>query len=213
MPPSQQATARSVNGALEPKQARSQATRRRLLDAAVEELTESGYAKLTTASVAARAGVSRGAQQHHFPQKATLVGEAVRHLAALQLDEVRAASEQVHAGRARTERVLDLYYDFYSGSLFTAMLELTLAARGDAELARLVDPIERDVSRYVQDHAAELFGAAVAARPDFDLRLRHVLSTVRGLALLRFLGRPKATTDRQWRFTRAELVRLLTQTD
>ena len=56
MPSSQQATARSVNGALEPKQARSQATRRRLLDAAVEGLTESGYAKLTTASVASNGG-------------------------------------------------------------------------------------------------------------------------------------------------------------
>lgn len=197
--------------AAEPKQARSQQTRQRLLDAAVDELVESGYAKLTTAGVATRAGVSRGAQQHHFPSKATLVGEAVRHLAQRQLAEVRTTTTEGRPGRARVERVLDALYDVYAGPLFTAMLELTLAARGDAELAELVEPVEREVSRDVQAHATELFGEAATQLPDFDLRLRHVLSTIRGLALLRFLGRTKATTDRQWRFTRADLVRLLTQ--
>src|SRR4051794_41791797 len=73
-------TAPSRMVAAEPKQARAHATRRRLLDAAVEELVEHGYAGLTTPAVARRAGVSRGAQQNHFPHKATLVAEAVRHL-------------------------------------------------------------------------------------------------------------------------------------
>jgi AcrR family transcriptional regulator len=206
--PARTTAARGANGALEPKQARSQATRRRLLDAAVDELVDGGYANLTAASVAARAGVSRGAQQHHFPQKATLVAEAVAHLAARQLDEIRRSSQRVRAGRARTERVLDLLFGHYSGPLFSAMLELTLAARSDSELARLVEPIDREVSRDVHEQAATLFGADAAALPDFDLRLRHALSTLRGLALLQLLGRPR-TTDRQWRFTRAELVRLL----
>ena len=207
------ATTRTANGALEPQQARSQATRRRLLDAAVDELVDFGYARLTTASVAERAGVSRGAQQHHFPHKATLVGEAVRHLAERQLEELHQASEGGRAGRARTQRILDLLYDLYSGPLFAAMLELALSSRGDDELAALVEPVERDVSRDVHEHAAQLFGEQTAALPDFDLRLRHALSAIRGLALLRVLGRPKSLTDRQWRFTRAELVRLLSGSD
>lgn len=200
---------RPATGALQPKQARSQATRRRLLDAAVDELIEGGYATLNTASVAARAGVSRGAQQHHFPHKATLVAEAVGHLATRQLAEIHETSARGRHGRARAERILDRLYALYSGPLFTAMLELTLAARSDAELAALVEPIDREVGRDIHAHAAELFGADTAALPDFDLRLRHALSTIRGLALLQLLGRPK-TTDRQWSFTRAELVRLLT---
>src|SRR3954465_3588808 len=47
--------------ASEPKQARAHATRRRLLDAAVEELLEHGYVGLTTQAVARRAGASPGA--------------------------------------------------------------------------------------------------------------------------------------------------------
>jgi hypothetical protein len=88
------------------------------------------------------------------------------------------------------------------------MLELTLAARTDPELAALVEPIDREMSRELHDHAASLFGEKAASLPDFDLRLRHALSTIRGLALLQLLGRPR-TTDRQWAFTRADLVRLL----
>ncbi len=197
------------SAAPEPKQARSAATRLRLLDAAVDELLESGYAKLTTAKVAKRAGVSRGAQQHHFPHKATLVGEAVRHLARRQLDELHATSTGDRRGAARTARLLDRFYGVYSGELFTAMLELSLASRGDPELARMVAPIDRDVSRGVHDRAAELFGDAAVALPDFDLRLGHALSTIRGLTLLRVMGRTKRATDRQWAFTRAELLRLL----
>ena len=196
----------------EPKQARSQATRRKLLDATVEELVEFGYAKLTTQSVAARAGVSRGAQQHHFPTKAVLVSEAIRHLAGLQLEEIRARTERVGTGRARVERILDVLFDLYSGTLFAAMIELTLAARADDELARAVAPVERDVSRRINAQATELFGA-VADQPDFDKRLRQTIATIRGLALLGFLGHPPRTIAAQWQFTRADLARTLTEPD
>ena len=48
------------------------ALRGRLLDAALECLVELGYGGTTTSVVAARAGVSRGAQLHHFPTRAAL---------------------------------------------------------------------------------------------------------------------------------------------
>jgi len=200
-----------VNPVTEPKQARSQATRRRLLDAAVDELVEFGYAKLTTQSVAARAGVSRGAQQHHFPVKAALVSEAVQHLAVRQLDEMRSRSAGSGSGPARVERVLDVLFELYSGPLFAAMIELTLAARGDDELARAVAPIEREVSRGLNAHAAELFGPSVVEHPDFDKRLRQTVATIRGLVLLRYLGHRRQTIAAQWRFTRTDLAGLLTE--
>lgn len=199
-----------MNPVTEPKQARSQATRLKLLDAAVDELVDGGYAKLTTQSVAARAGVSRGAQQHHFPVKAALVSEAVQHLAIRQLDEIRSRSVRIGSGPARVERILDVLFELYSGPLFAAMIELTLAARGDEELARAVAPIEREVSRGINAQAAELFGPAVVERPDFDKRLRQAVATIRGLVLLRYLGHRQRTIGAQWRFTRADLARMLT---
>src|SRR5687767_4439256 len=68
---------------------RSAATRERLLDATVECLVDLGYAKTTTTEVVRRAGVSRGAQVHHFPTKADLVQNAVVHLASKRREELR----------------------------------------------------------------------------------------------------------------------------
>src|SRR5271154_6998069 len=73
------------------QQERSAAMRLRLLDAAVDCLYELGYSGTTTIEVAARAGVSRGAQLHHFPTKKRLVTVAVRPLLAKRLEEFREA--------------------------------------------------------------------------------------------------------------------------
>ena len=59
------------------QQERSRATQIRLLDATVDCLVEHGWAGTTTTVVAARAGVSRGAQLHHYPTKSALVIAAV----------------------------------------------------------------------------------------------------------------------------------------
>src|SRR3954470_10164365 len=99
--------------ALEPKQARAHETRRRLLDAAVDELLEHGYAGLSTAAVAQRAGVSRGAQQNHFPHKQTLVIEAVRSLADRQRAQLQARVRATPGGRARAQAGLDALYEAY----------------------------------------------------------------------------------------------------
>src|SRR5277367_4995704 len=70
---------------------RSEAMRGRLLEATIDCLYELGYSRTTTIEVAARAGVSRGAQLHHFPTKKRLVTIAVRHLLSKRIEEFRLA--------------------------------------------------------------------------------------------------------------------------
>lgn len=196
--------------AAEPKQARAHATRARLLDAAVEELLEQGYAGLTTSAVAARAGVSRGAQQNYFPHKMTLVAEAVRHLARLQRVGLRVRLAEVPRGRARVQAALDILFEQYSGPLFAAVVELSLAARADPELREVVTAEERAISRAMQETAAVIFGDGFPATRELAERWATVLSTIRGLALLKLLGHPAASVDRQWAATRRQLLELLT---
>src|SRR6185437_8395863 len=47
-------------------------TQAAILAAAVELLTEIGYARFSASGVAARAGVSRGALEHYYPRKIDL---------------------------------------------------------------------------------------------------------------------------------------------
>src|SRR5258708_11088519 len=52
---------------------RTEETRTRILKAASELIRRRGYARCRTADVAAEAGLSRGAQLHHFPTKDSLL--------------------------------------------------------------------------------------------------------------------------------------------
>ena len=59
---------------------RSQETRARILEAAVELMRKRGYAQFRIADVARAAGVSRGAQLHHFATKEKLVFATLEHV-------------------------------------------------------------------------------------------------------------------------------------
>lgn len=73
---------------------RGEATRGRLLEAAVELLDEGGYAAASVAAISARAGVATGALYRHFPSKAELFVEVVRSMAEGELEVLRETSAQ-----------------------------------------------------------------------------------------------------------------------
>ena len=124
---------------------RSAETRARLLDATLESLIEFGYARTSTTAVCARAGLSRGAQLHHFPTKADLVIAAVAHLARRRAEELRREVVPGGSDAERLDRALDMIWTSFSGPLFSAALELWIAARSDAELRASLVRFERQV--------------------------------------------------------------------
>src|SRR2546423_4120367 len=123
------------------QQERRAATSAVLLDATLDTLIEYGYASVTTTRLVERAGVSRGAQVHHFPTKSLLVSEAIGHLAQRRAEELlRSAKALPEGGVERLDAVLDLLWASHSGRLFQAALEIWVAARTDAGLrASLLD--------------------------------------------------------------------------
>lgn len=96
-----------------PKQDRSRATRQRLLEAAVACLAEHGWAGSTVSVVAERAGVSRGAAQHHFPTREDLFTAAVEYVAEERSTALRALFPQGAAGDRR--EVVSALVDLYTG--------------------------------------------------------------------------------------------------
>ena len=162
---------------------RRAATRGALLDATIDCLIEYGYANTTTTRVVERAGVSRGAQVHHFQTKASLVAEAVVHLAERREAELRREIERLPKGRDRITSALDLLWKVHSGPLFQASLELWVAARTDDELHANLVPVERDMIVSTRELADELFGEH-AKRADFDANLQTALAAMQGLAML-----------------------------
>ncbi len=167
-----------------PQQERSRATQRRLLEATVDCLVEHGWSGTTTTLVAAKAGVSRGAQLHHYPTKAALVLAAVEHLAVRRAREIRA-----EAAAAPTHSVGDtvnLLASAFTGPMFVAALEVWVVARTDPTLRAALVPLEARVGRELHRLAVDLLGAD-ETRPGVREAVQATLDLLRGLGVANLL--------------------------
>jgi len=140
---------------------RSAETRRRLLDATVACLFERGYAGTTTTEIATRAGVSRGAQLHHFPRKDELVVSALEHVFELRLRDLSVAIAEPPSGRRehRLAAIIDAMWPMFKGPTFYAWLELVVASR--------TDPALNDAVRAASERFGEGFRIGLAALLDW----------------------------------------------
>ena len=190
-----------------PQQDRSRATRQRLLDAAIDSLVDRGWKHSTVAEVAERAGVSRGAAQHHFPTREALMTAAVEHItvqrgAAISDDTARELAA-LPSGAVRTERALGIIVGWFIGAPFRAALELWVAASAEAPLRELVIPLERDLGRQVHQAAVELLGADESV-PGVREMIQATLDLARGLGLADLLSDDRLRRRRvvgQWSIT------------
>ena len=165
-----------------PQEERTRAMRARLLEATVECLAERGFSRTSTTVVSERAGVSRGAQLHHFPTKNALVVAAVEHVAEVRARELAQAAAQLPTGPQRTRAVLQMLADHVTSPIFTAALELWVAARTDETLMAAVAPLEQKVGRELHRRTVELLGADESV-PGVRELVQATLDLVRGLGL------------------------------
>lgn len=187
---------------------RRSTTRAALLEATIEGLVEHGYAKLTTSQIVESAGVTRGAQAHYFATKDELVVEALRHLSAQIAGDVVAQPPKPAASeRGQFAQLLDRWWDVYTGDLFTATAELWIAARTEPELRAHMEVYGASLSASIAEHSAVL-APLVAAKPANRALLTTAMSTITGLAFVRFLSGDRVA-QRLWSGARRELLRLV----
>lgn len=156
--------------------------RARLLEATVDCLVERGFGGTSTTLVSERAGVSRGAQLHHFPTKNDLVVAAVAHLTEVRGAELAEAAARLPTGERRTRAVLRMLGDHFASPVFTAALELWVAARTDETLLAAVAPLEQRVGREVHRLTVDLLDAD-ESQPGVRELVQATLDLVRGLGL------------------------------
>ena len=167
---------------------RSAETRARLLDATIDCLIDLGYADTTTTVIAERAGVSRGAQLHHFPTKAELVAAAVEHLTRRIGEELLRETARLPADGDRFSAAVDLLWSRFATPLFPAWLELLVASRTDPELRKRLNAVEERLAHSIQRRTDELFGDAIRQAPGYALAIDLTLGLMYGMALQRVLA-------------------------
>lgn len=131
----------------QPQQQRSRQTRERLLRSTIQVLAHEGWATATVAAVAQRAGVSRGAAQHHFPTREALITATLEQIFAdLTLDaETMVVPDCETPDRIRI--AVDRAVATYTGTEFKAALQVWAAAASDNALRELILPMEARFAR------------------------------------------------------------------
>ncbi|OXM60686.1 TetR/AcrR family transcriptional regulator [Amycolatopsis vastitatis] len=165
---------------------RREQTRTALLDATIDSLVEVGYARTSVQEICARAGVSKGAVQHHFTAKAELMAAAVEHLTTKLRRRLAASLADLPGGGTGVAAAIDLLWAGYSGTLSTAVTELWVAARTDPELRAAIRPVDRALGRATLEHVTQVAGELPPERAEMLFWL--TVNLTRGLALDAELG-------------------------
>lgn len=189
---------------------RSERTRAQLFDATIACLLELGYAGTSVNEICKRAGLSRGAQQHHFATKAELMARALEYLVDKLGNEAIGAIHQLADQPDRVARGIDLLWQAFSGALSTAALELWVAARTDPELRETLLPVDRALGRSMLEiYRAVVWTDLPAER--MDLLYWLTVNLTRGLALDAMIGGDAGRRERlldEWKRMATALVEL-----
>jgi AcrR family transcriptional regulator len=176
---------------------RSAAMRTRLLDATVECLVANGYAGTTTQRVAELAGVTRGAQVHHFRSKEDLVVAAIEHLAEQRTQAAIRELGRIQSTADPVTMVLEYIWESHQGPIFAATVELWIAARTDSVLARQVERVEPIVNGALMGALAQVLAEPSAAK---DLRdvVYTAMDALRGILVSSFADPDRGRARRRW---------------
>ena len=131
--------------------ARLAAARETIVDAAMAQLAEGGYASTSVVGVARRAGVATGTVYRHFPSKADLFAEVFRRCAQAEVDVLRSIAD-------RREPVANRLAAWVEAFVRRSLAE---PVRAYALIAEPIDPAVEAERLLFRRAYADLFAAAL----------------------------------------------------
>jgi AcrR family transcriptional regulator len=163
---------------------KSAATRRQIIEAAIDCIVRLGCAQTTTARIAEAAGLSRGAMLHHFPTKLDIVHALVEELHAKRLRAFRKAVQGIPpAGKGRVRAAVQAYWQHARHPLFVAFFELSVAARTDPELEAIMRPAQAAFDAAWVQTARAVFPEWQSDPEAFELALYVARYLLEGMAV------------------------------
>ncbi|MQY08409.1 hypothetical protein ACRB68_65160 [Actinomadura sp. RB68] len=163
----------------------------------MECLVDLGWSGTSTTEVARRAGVSRGAQQHHYPTKMELVGAAVEHMLEAQRLAYETAFAILPKERRNVAGALDLLWEVFRSRPARALMELAVAARTDEELRPFCLDLNERILEMILETFERLFPANTLPEDAVPTMLRGLFAMFVGLSIQNALDDDAAGRQRE----------------
>ncbi len=179
---------------------RSEATRAALIRAAIDTVSERGYAGATAAAIATRANVTRGALQHHFGTIQDLLLEVVRYVSQELVGEIEAEISQRDTLDQRIGAIADRYWQVYGGADYFALIEIWMGSRSHDGFRAKIESLMKQITEKRNDYWRELLADYPLTELEVDTMRGALLATVRGAAVHRMFSQDDARALRQIRF-------------
>ncbi|MDB5964097.1 MAG: hypothetical protein JWQ72_597 [Polaromonas sp.] len=191
--PAGKVTARTPRRTQEERSASMQV---QLVEAAVASIAQLGLVPSTVAAIAARAGVSSGAVQHHFRTRDELLLAVVDAFGRSLADETHEdiAGEDT---AARVHRIFGRYWALFTSPQYLAVLRIWLGTPPDAPVFRdILDHMQAFEMRFDREWV-DLFSDCPAT-PETIITARHIaFGAMRGLSLRLRHALDRSRADRE----------------
>ena len=131
---------------------KSQRTRARILDCALNLFAEIGYFAATNADIAHRAGLTRGAMLYHFPTREELTRAAADTIQSRRLALLAEAADHTPVGVDLAEHAIDVYWQLLRTPPFRAFAALETAAQSDPGVREAISGAQAEFDQAQASH-------------------------------------------------------------
>ena len=163
--------------------------RKRILSAAIGLLRKKGYSAFRVADVADAAGVSRGAQLHHFPTKDKLVAACLEQVFSAAHESATSAAAKVNNDNKMLEAACAEAKVFFYSEDFLIALDLVIAGNKLRPLADDVRNISQSQRIGAEQAWVRRFVQTGLSSDDAEDVLWILWSVLRGLAVRSQIGK------------------------
>jgi len=189
---------------------KSKSTRNLILDSAIECLYEEGYSATSTALIAAKAGLSRGAMMHHYPTRIDLMKALIEHLN----EKRKFVFSQLVAVIPDTKRLeqkagLEAYWKLLTSKEYIAFQELRNAARTDNQYSKMLHQATREIEDEWRDFVLTLFPEWKNKPDKFDLAMDLTQFLMEGMAMHHINGSKIFKKDSMLKYLKLKLLELI----
>lgn len=165
------------------QEARTAEARAKLIAAAITLICEKGFARTTMADIAALAGMTRGAIQHHFEGRVDLITTILHELESRVIDSFSAAAPSRGGPlEERIDTLIDGLALVCRSDAYVAAIDIIFSGRADPDLREIIALSVRRSSDHFKKLWQSTFGDAVSESIISDCR-RVLVTVSRGLVM------------------------------